>query len=77
MAASASSIGSRTSFSTTSGEPPGYTAATVTYGGATSGYSSVLRVISAKLPKITRASIATTVIVGRRIEKSDISIAVS
>src|SRR5689334_10716923 len=49
---------------------------TVNHGGATSGNSSVLSFISANMPKITRATMLTTVISGRLIAKSEIIIGV-
>src|SRR5262249_11736603 len=45
---------------------------TVSQGGATSGNSSVLSRTSAKMPKMTIDTIATTVISGRLIAKSEI-----
>ena len=69
----ASSIGSITSRSTVSGEAPGYGIATDTTGGDTSGNSSVLSLQSAKMPKTTSASIATTVTMGRWMAKSEMN----
>ena len=46
---------------------------TVTNGGATSGNSSVLSLNSAKMPKTTSATIATTVMSGRLIAKSEMN----
>ena len=43
--------------------------------GVTSGNSSVLSLSSAKIPKITIATIATTVISGRLIAKSEMIMA--
>jgi hypothetical protein len=60
-----SSMGSRISFSTPSGDAPGYGTATFTNGGATSGNSSVLSLNRATSPKATSATIATTVTRGR------------
>src|SRR3954467_391161 len=47
---------------------------TVSQGGATSGNSSVLSFTSAKMPKMTIDTIATTVISGRLIAKSEMII---
>src|SRR5437868_13846448 len=69
-----SSIGSRISFSTPSGDAPGYGMPTMTTGGATSGNSSVLSLSSANKPNTTSATIETTVISGRLIAKSDMNI---
>src|SRR5215831_19683392 len=69
-----SSTGLSTSLSTTSGDAPGYTMPTVRNSGFTSGNSSVFNVSSANVPKITSVSMATTVINGRLIAKSEIII---
>ncbi len=71
-----SSIGSMTSRSTVSGEAPGYGTATDTMGGETSGNSSVFSWTSAKMPNTTSASMLTTVMIGRRIEKSEMNTSV-
>ena len=68
-----SSIGSMTSRSTVSGDAPGYGIDTDTTGGATSGNSSVLRLKSAKMPNTTSASMVTMVMMGRRMEKSEMN----
>ncbi len=73
----ASSMGSTTSRSTTSGEAPGYGSATDTTGGLTSGNSSVSRLTSAKAPNTTSASMVTMVMMGLRMAKSEIHIAPS
>jgi hypothetical protein len=46
---------------------------TVNHGGATSGNSSVLSLKSANAPKMTSATIVTTVMSGRLIAKSEMS----
>ena len=70
----ASSTGSRISFSTPSGDAPGYGMATVTNGGAMSGNSSVCSFASAIRPKTTSDSIDTTVTMGRLMAKSEMNI---
>src|SRR2546423_832400 len=77
MAWICSSTGSRTCFSTMSGEAPGYTMPTETKGGATSGNSSVLSFSSAKMPKTASANIDTTVISGRLMAKSEMNMGVA
>src|SRR4029434_10675286 len=62
-----------TSRSTVSGEAPGYGTDTDTMGGETSGNSSVFSWMSAKMPNTTSASMLTTVMIGRRIEKSEMN----
>src|SRR5438270_6830390 len=68
-----SSIGSRISFSTPSGDAPGYGMPTVTTGGATSGNSSVLSFSSANRPNTTSVTIETTVMSGFLIAKSEMN----
>src|SRR5215831_1303028 len=69
-----SSTGLSTSLSTTSGDAPGYTMPTVRNCGVTSGNSSVLSVSRANVPKITSVTMATTVISGRLMAKSEMII---
>ena len=69
-----SSIGSRISFSTPSGDAPGYGIATTTTGGETSGNSSVFNFNSANKPNTTSATIETTVMSGFLIAKSEMNI---
>src|SRR5205807_6713482 len=77
MAWICSSTGSRTCFSTMSGDAPGYTIPTDTKGGATSGNSSVLSFSNAKMPKTASANIDTTVISGRLMAKSEMNMGVA
>jgi hypothetical protein len=69
----ASSIRSMTSRSTVSGEAPGYGIAMAITGGCTSGNSSVSSCVRATIPNTTSASIVTTVMTGRLMAKSDMS----
>src|SRR5690606_2599795 len=73
----ASSIGSITSCSTTSGEDPGYGTETLTTGGSISGNSSVSRIRSASAPNTTSASITTVVTIEFLIENSEIHMVVT
>ena len=70
----ASSIGSRTSRSTCSGDAPGYTIVVTTTGGDTSGNSSVCSFSSETRPNPTSVSMDTTVISGRLMAKSEMNI---
>ena len=69
-----SSMGSRISFATPSGDAPGYGTATTTTGGATSGNSSVFSLSRANKPNTTNATIETTVMSGFLIAKSEMNI---
>ena len=71
--AMASSMGSTTSRSTTSGLAPGYGTDTKMNGGLISGNSSVSRLSSATMPKMESASIVTTVTTGRLMAKSEMN----
>src|SRR5690348_6621255 len=68
-----SSIGSRISFATPSGDAPGYGIPIVTTGGATSGNSSVLSLRSANSPNTTSVTMATMVMSGFLIAKSEMN----
>jgi hypothetical protein len=73
----ASSIGSMTSRSTTSGDAPGYGIAITTTGASISGYSSVSSWTSATSPNTTKSNIATIVKTGRLIAVSEMNIGVT
>src|SRR5260221_269696 len=66
-------MGSRISFSTRYGDASGYGMPTTTTGGATSGNSSVFSLSNANKPNTTSATIATTVMRGRLIAKSEMN----
>src|SRR5258706_1229609 len=65
------SIGDATVCSTTSAEAPGYTALTVTTGGAISGYCAIGRWRIAERPASTRNTEITAAKIGRSIKKRE------
>jgi hypothetical protein len=62
-----------TSRSTLSGDAPGYGTDTTTTGFCTSGNSSVLSSVSAKMPNTASASMTTVVTMGRLMAKSEMN----
>src|SRR5687768_9870118 len=74
MAEMRSSSRSTTSRSTWSGDAPGYTMPMKTTGASMSGNSSVWSRASAAMPNTASAIVTTTVMIGRRIAKSEMNI---
>ncbi len=73
----ASSIRLLTSLSTVSGEAPGYLVTIERMGISTSGYSSIARRLYEKRPSVTRTSIITVAKIGRLMERSERSMALT
>src|SRR5512141_3243630 len=68
---SCSSIGAATTLASVSAEAPGYEAATVTVGGAISGYWAIGRILAATRPAMTMMIASTLAKIGRSMKNFD------